>query len=658
MILFPLLGGAALGALIDGVLALPLAGIEGVRHAYITWSMGTTMVGALLCGVGMEALSRLPFLAWSRKLLGDGAAFWPGVFIGLLPTIAYFVPGLYLPGKDHWLNLAIWIALVGVICLLAPMLQKAVRVTPKFARTTLAGGAAVWLVSLFWFGSASVDDRPPMEVTASAFSQQGAAQENAPDLVLISIDTLRSDLSLRGEFLLPHLLEHRVNGTWSSYGLSPANQTVPGHVALLTGYEHGQHGIARNVDMAQLEDFEYFANRLHNNGYQTAAVVSNAMMLGDYGWKRGYEFYDDSDAEPGAYFFFVRKVGRLGWPGVILGAGRSTTYLMRVLDVNASDIQPPAQSLYATGQAERLIELFADGERPYHLFVHYMDPHAPYLPPEETKGKFANDEDLPERFAKWSDDHRQLIGRIEEAFDEEPRDALAAAEYLRDLYDEEILFMDSQLRRLTAAIEATGRPTIMVVTSDHGEYFGEHRLMEHSKHIYEPVVRVPFACFGLNGAEVPARESTDPLDLIDVAPTFLAAAGLDIPDVFRGRNLLAAELPAIDHIARWSSMASIRRGPWKLIVNLVWNSEEGNEVVPIGVYNLESDPEESLPLILSDCPDSERMMRRMTALLGEAAVWREKYPEEDAPVAKKNLMEALGYLDQLQEDPANEKDKE
>jgi len=640
VILLPFLGGAALGALIEVLVALPMGDLDGLRHAYVTWSMGTTLGAAVLCGIGMEVLSRLPLLGWSRKLLADGAAFWPGLFVGLLPLIAYVVPGMYLPGKDHWLNLGIWIALTGIVCLLAPTLQKMLKVTSRASKGMLGLGVIVWLSSFIWFGSAAVGDREALAIPQGGFPVEGPAPAGKPDLVLVSIDTLRSDLSSRGEFLLPYLLEQRVNGTWSQYGLSPANQTVPGHTAMLTGLEHGQHGVARNVDRAQLNEVEYFANRLNAGGYQTAAVVSNAMMLGRYGWKRGYQFYDDSDAEPGGYFFFVREVGRLGWSGVILGAGRATTYITRVFDVKASDIQPPGQSLYATGQAERLIAELSAGDRPYHLFLHYMDPHAPYLPPEETAGKFANPADLPEQFRAWSEDHRQLIAKVETAFAEFPRESQAAAHHLRDLYDEEILFMDSQLRRIAAAIEATGRPTVVVVTSDHGEYFGEHRLMEHSKHLFEPVVRVPFACFGLNGAVVPARESSDPLDLIDIAPTFLAAADLPIPESYRGRNLLAAELPEADHIARWSSMASIRRGPWKLIVNLNWSKEE---VEPFRFYNLSTDPHEEQPLDLSDYSGSERMMQRMVQLLSSALVWRGRFPEEDAPVSDRRLLEALGY---------------
>ncbi len=653
MIVIPFLAGAGLGALLDAVLALPVAGLEGMRREYFLLVVATALACAVLAGLAFALTARVPGFAWLRRCLADGRAFWPGVVFGVLPLLGSLAGDgvLYFPGSQHWMNLAIWIAIVGVAVLLAPLLAAIFRPSAKQAQRLTACVLLAWVVAWLLPTQLRPSEQVGPEIPVAAADFQAAqVGPDRPDLVLVSIDTLRSDLDHRSEFLLPVLEQWRERGTWADYALSPANQTVPGHVAMLSGLEHGQHGIARNIDRKELkENIDFFSSQLHASGYRTAAIVSNAMMLGEYGWARGYEVYDDSDAEPGGAYFFVQVTGRLGWVGVGLGAGPAKRLVSKFFGVNPLDIQPPAQSLYATGQAENYIAAFAKSEAPYHLMVHYMDPHAPYAPPEETAGRF-DAAPLTKAFARFADDHRALLPRVEKALEEERTRAggEAAAAHLRALYDEEILFMDSQLRRLEAAVVAGGRPTVLVVTSDHGEFFGEHRKMEHGKFLYGPVVRVPFLAIGLNGGKVPARKLDKPVDLIDIAPSMLDAAGLSIPEQLRGRSFLAEEFPELDHIARWGSMASIRRGDYKILVKLdIAGRTIGSY---LGVYHLSTDPlEEGGQIDYSDVPGYQELQQRLERLAGEVADLAKRFPQEHAPIADQVMAAALGYLDEVGE---------
>lgn len=649
MIVFSFLAGASFGALLDAIFALPIAGLEGMRREYFLLVMGSALACALLAGFAFLLTARTPGFGWLQRCLHEGRAFWPGLVFGALPLLGSLAGDgvLYFPGSQHWTNLAIWIAIVCGAVLAAPILAKLYSPSDKHAR--LFTGCAALALVVVWLMPSKM--RPAEQVgpeipSAAADFSPAQVGPDRPDLVLVSIDTLRADLGHRSEFLIPVVQEWQSQGTWADYALSPANQTVPGHVAMLTGLEHGQHGIARNIDRKELETIEFFSSQLHSAGYRTAAVVSNAMMLGKYGWARGYEVYDDSDAEPGGNYFFVQVVGRLGWTGVGLGAGPSKRLVSKLFGVDPLDIQPPAQSLYATGQAENYIAEFAKSEAPYHLMIHYMDPHAPYAPPEATAGKFIS-EPLAKPFRRYSDDHRALLPRVEKALEEESTRAAgeAAAAHLRGLYDEEILFMDSQLRRLSAAIEATGRATVLVVTSDHGEFFGEHNSMEHGKFLYDPVVQVPFIAVGLNGAQVPARKLEEPVDLIDIAPSFLEAAGLPIPEELRGRSFLSGEFPPLDHIARWDRMASIRRGDYKIVVEL--GGDEGIKRF-LGVYDLSTDPGEIGGQIdYSDVPGYQELEARLAQLAQEVAELARLYPQENAPTADRVLLDALGYVDEV-----------
>ncbi len=642
MILLPFLAGAGIAAVLEAILALPISGLDGVHREYALVSLASTWLGCLLAAVGLALVLRIPIFSWFRGRLEKNGAIWAGFFAGLMPIFGSLFPVLYLPGSQHWLNLGIWLVLPAVAVIGAPWLNRIHSFSPTMVRRLFVIAPVAWVVT--WvLPSQVMRERPPAPEVPAVTTNEASLRVGVdhPDLVLISIDTLRSDLMRGTEFLIPYIQEQQSRGTWAPYALSPSNQTVPGHVAMLTGLEPGQHGISRNIDKPPLVDLTYLADRLRDGGYRTAAVVSNNMLLGRHGWANGFDVYDDTDAEPGGNYFLVHVIGRLGWPGVILSAGRSFFMMAKILGVKPSAIQPPGQSRYATSQAVRYMETMAQGTQPFHLFLHVMDPHAPYMPPEETRGRFADPDDLPQKFRRWSYDQRTLINKIDFSLDEGDEDALVAADHLLDLYHEEILFMDSRLRQLFAAVEEGGRPTLVVITSDHGEFFGEHKVMEHARYLFEPVIRVPFVCFGLNGLEVPARQLSHPIGLIDVAPTFLSAAGLPVPEEIHGRDLRAPEVLPMDHIGRWSSMASIRRGPFKLIVRLLGNGE----VQPLGLFNIDQDPGELLPLFLDDWDDSERALERMRQLALEVEKWDATMTKVDATVADRKMAEALGYFD-------------
>ena len=112
----------------------------------------------------------------------------------------------------------------------------------------------------------------------------------------------------------------------------------------------------------------------------------------------------------------------------------------------------------------------------------------------------------------------------------------ADRDHLVDLYDGSILFMDSLLATLLGALEGLGLgPTYVIVTSDHGEEFLEHRLLGHGLTLYEEVLRVPLV---IRGPGIAAGRRTEALaGLVDLVPTSLDLLGLPIPAELAGRSL-------------------------------------------------------------------------------------------------------------------------
>lgn len=151
--------------------------------------------------------------------------------------------------------------------------------------------------------------------------------------------------------------------------------------------------------------------------------------------------------------------------------------------------------------------------RPWFLYVHAIGPHAPYEPPAPYGDRFRGDRlDLEEK-------------------DREQADVIAR-------YDGEIAFTDLQFGRIVEALREQGLydDTLIVITSDHGDQFGEHGRRGHGISLHDEEIHVPFI------VKMPAGEQAgsaiaDVAELLDIAPTVLDIAGLAVPERFQGRSL-------------------------------------------------------------------------------------------------------------------------
>ena len=177
---------------------------------------------------------------------------------------------------------------------------------------------------------------------------------------------------------------------------------------------------------------------------------------------------------------------------------------------------------------DRALEWVAttDPERPIFLYVHYMGPHRPYSPTP------------PYDLAFGGSGNQARLSRP-------PSDQWSEVEWLEgeDLkqmirqYDGEILAHDEHVTRLVDGLRARGRlrNAAIALTSDHGEGFGEHGVWGHSSSLFEEIVRVPLL-FWTSWEERSSRVEA-PASLIDVAPTLVDLAGLEIPPEFDGASL-------------------------------------------------------------------------------------------------------------------------
>ncbi len=294
-----------------------------------------------------------------------------------------------------------------------------------------------------------------------------------PDIFFITVDTLRADrLGAYGYTMArtPTVDRWAAEGTTFFQATTPFPRTTPGLASLLTGLWPLHHG---SREVAQpLMDVATFAEILKAQGYRTLAASANGAASPHQGMDRGFE---------------------------------------RFLDYR--DLTPPIAEVVTDKTLELLREAPAD--RPVFLWVHYIDPHFPYLPPAQWR-------DQPEAsgcramMAELATD-RWKIGEIQI-----DRGGLASSVLAEcsDLYDAEIAYTDSEIGRLLAGIEKLrGRPSLQLFTADHGENLGEAGLFyEHGPSVHDASLRVPLI---LKGSGVPRRQDSLPARLEDVVPTFL-----------------------------------------------------------------------------------------------------------------------------------------
>jgi arylsulfatase A-like enzyme len=434
-----------------------------------------------------------------------------------------------------------------------------------------------------------------------------------PNVVLVSVDTLRADhLSVYGyeRDTSPNLATLAKQSLVFTHAISPGTWTLPGHVAMLAGRFPGPLG-SLDWSGSVPRDAPLLAERLHSAGYRTGAVVANSMFLDHrLGWARGFDFYSDEPRRRVGYEPLVHTP--LQWfPRPF---ARATAPWRYAEDVNRS----------------ALAWLAAEGEVPFFLFVNYTDTHTPYMPPAPWPDRYAG------RLTFLIDPIPDVMGGARELTD-------AESEHYRALYDGAVAYIDAQIGALLDGMAALGKleGTMVVVTSDHGEFLGDHHLFNHGVGPYEPVHRVPLVIRYPGG--VRRGEEAAWVQLVDIVPTVLRAVGLPITGPLDGEVLPAVNHPILIQQApmggtTWRGRHAGRgyvglyEGPWKVVA-----FDDGRSVL----FNLETDPGERYDVSAVSGPPAETMRK----LLDDAT---DRYPRApSASALTRELEERLkagGYI--------------
>jgi arylsulfatase A-like enzyme len=295
-----------------------------------------------------------------------------------------------------------------------------------------------------------------------------------PSVVVITVDALRADhLGSYGysKSTSPNIDRLMSQGLRFERAWTPEPLTGPAMCSMVTGLEPHGHAATRN-GLRMKSGLNSLPKILADNGWKTAAFVgtwtlkNNLTLLGEH-----FETYGE-------------RLERKRWFGILNS------------EATCEDVTDDA--LDWLGEERK-----KGPEKPFFLWVHYIEPHAPY---------------------RFHQDYADRIGVND--------DQLTKI----DRYDTEIAAVDESIARLLAGVRQAvdDKDLLVVLTADHGESLGEHNYWGHGRYLYEPSLRIPLG-ISWNGV-IPAGTVSSQATLLDLMPTLLELVGVDFPEDLPGRS--------------------------------------------------------------------------------------------------------------------------
>jgi arylsulfatase A-like enzyme len=357
---------------------------------------------------------------------------------------------------------------------------------------------------------------------------------NQPNIVYIMTDQQRADCSAREGFPLdttPFLDALARKGKWFDHAYAAAPVCGPSRVSMLTGRFPSTHRVRENAGIGYATFEKDIVDVMNENGYATALVGKNHSHLKkeklDHMFllthAAGYGTDDPRTDEEMAFDQWIKELNN--------GTGMEATPF-------PLECQGPYR---AVTDAEQWIQSVKeqDSDKPFFLWLSFAEPHNPYQVPEPYFSKFPIEKLPPLATSKADLEGKSFKWKFTRAL----------GEYYHPDYEEQIPrtranyyglmnMIDDQVRRFVEFLEAKSLSdnTIIIFSSDHGDFAGEYGLVRKGPEVPEVIMRVPMF---IMGPGIQAGQDPHPahVSLVDVMPTLCEAAGIPIPRGVQGRSL-------------------------------------------------------------------------------------------------------------------------
>jgi len=339
----------------------------------------------------------------------------------------------------------------------------------------------------------------------SCWTPRSYPSPDAPNIILISLDTVRMDrLTAYGyeRPTTPFLKSLADKGVRFTNSYSQAPRTSPSHATMFSGelaHEHQVYAASNKLSWRT----DTIAELLYRAGYATFATGTSRRFVPETGFNQGFEVYKDA------------------WtPTKNERSAAAIEHFERFLTTRSSELK----------------------NRPLFAFIHLFDAHAPYSPPNAHAARFTKlrPDLLPSETIQFIQTHHYEHQVV----------APDKLRYLQDLYDGGLTYLDLQLERLLNDRKLPNdRPTVIIITSDHGEAFKEHGYLGHGKFLYEELMRVPLIMVW-EGHIPPGTTREDVAQNVDLYSTILEFSGLPLPKDTFSRSLVAVATGSADSLAQ------------------------------------------------------------------------------------------------------------
>jgi len=412
-----------------------------------------------------------------------------------------------------------------------------------------------------------------------------------PNVVVVLIDTLRADhLSVNGyeRDTSPNIDKFANENIHFKYAFTSSNWTPPSVASLFTGMYANTHGIMplrtqwTTKKMPRLsEGFRTLAEVFQENGYETAAVLANPLLKKEFGYAQGFNRY--------------KMLGRVT-------GERVNSMTFAVLD--------------------KLVE----AQKPFFLYVHYLDPHDPYSAPDGFSGRYSG----PLKSRTYPPEQEELMRR----------------------YDEEIRYVDHELQVLFDRLKKMDLydDSVILLVSDHGEQFKERGYQGHVDMLHVEETHIPFILKFNNETKV----HNTAVSLVDAYPTLVEAAGLTTTHPMHGLSLLGdlgkrEKQGLILEVTRhYNQRAFISPDLKRIIVDYPMEKgvmfEDLDSYQSLKTFDMVKDPWEQTPL--NDEVLSTKLFAQFESLYNTTAALRKFYTQDGVKMDEETLknLKTLGYF--------------
>jgi arylsulfatase A-like enzyme len=498
-----------------------LASIRCALKSFITIGL-LSLLSGLLLWIVLNLIGRLTGRWLSLKM-----------HAGLLLGVCFFLVlfGYLFASSDHKTVALIKAEIAGVVIILAAVFGLALL--DKFlpiARGLSKVGPIVYLgifipvvIITVVIGRSQINDMSWDRINQQ-ISKRPSAGEGLPDIFILMMDTARFDrFSFNGysRKTSPNLDQFAEDATVFENAFSTSSWTLPAHASLFTGLYPSQHR-AHGEHMYLNDSYRTLAEILVDKGYQTVCFSNNGNVSRNKNMVQGFDIVSMS----GKWEESRPREGALvkGWIHTIKWLSGKFPLPFAKQIVGALQNTGGSDAVTTNRMMLEWLDEHRVSGRPFLIFVNYMENHSPYIAPRDMQLKWLSEEDLVIAAKK------KLATPTLDMDQDFAKSGLGAEDFriMNGLYDSTVFKLDSDIGQLFQDLAERNlyEDSLIIVTSDHGEYLGEHNRILHGFDLHDAVFRIPLVIRKPKIFKAGATDATL-VNLIDIFETVLSIAGVD-----------------------------------------------------------------------------------------------------------------------------------